>query len=257
MSRSISNVETRSFTFSGISLKYNDPHDIAAIIENFVLDVYKIGNIHKGDTVIDLGAGIGEFSVLTSKRVGKDGKVIAVEPSLEDYNTLLINLRENNCENVTPLNMAVSDRSETLPLEFKSRKFECKANSLFNILNDINIDSHRLKFMKMDIEGGERLVIPSSINIIKRLRFLAIEIHDGYSSDLVPLMQNLGFEFRRITRSEYLMSALWKTLSHPFESYQIFRAFKKSGEYPGFRKITNGIDISASNNLMVGLFTRL
>jgi len=35
--------------------------------------------------------------------------------------------------------------------------------------------------MKMDIEGGERRAIPSSIEIIEKLDFLAIEIHEGYA----------------------------------------------------------------------------
>ena len=117
--------------------------------------------------------------------------------------------------------------------------------------------NNKLKFIKMDIEGGERLVIPSSISTIKKLSFLAIEIHDRYSSDLVPLMRNLGFEFRRITQSEYLVAALRTALFHSFGSYRLFKAFKKTGEYPGVGKITNGIEISASNDLVVGVFTRL
>ena len=38
----------------------------------------------------------------------------------------------------------------------------------------------------MDIDGGERSVIPSSIDIIRKIDYLAIEIHDGFSSELLP-----------------------------------------------------------------------
>ena len=91
-------------------------------------------NIKKGDTVIDIGAGIGEFSVLASKLVGERGKVISIEPSPEDFDTLMVNLKTNKCHNVTPLNLAISDLPEKLKLEFKGKTFESNANSLENIL---------------------------------------------------------------------------------------------------------------------------
>lgn len=140
--------------FSGLTIQYNDPRDIAAIIENLVLDVYNRKKIHTGETVIDLGAGIGEFSITASKIVGPKGKVIAIEPSLDDFQTLLLNLNANNCRNVIPLNMAVSNRSEMLQLNFKGKTFGCKADSLGNILSELNIKTDAIKFMKMDIEGG-------------------------------------------------------------------------------------------------------
>ena len=60
--------------------------------------------------MVDIGAGIGEFALLASRRAGSKGKVIAIEPSPEDYATLLLNIRKNGCNNVIPLNVAVSDK---------------------------------------------------------------------------------------------------------------------------------------------------
>ena len=96
-----------------------------------MIDVYHVRNIKKGgDTVIDIGAGIGEFSVLASKLVGKNGKVISIEPSPEDFETLMVNLKTNMCHNVIPLNLAISDKPEKLKLEFKGKSFESNADSL-------------------------------------------------------------------------------------------------------------------------------
>lgn len=242
--------------FRGFTIHYNDPHDVAAIIESHVLDVYRIGNIHEGDAVIDIGAGIGEFSLLASKRTGKYGKVIAIEPSPNDYETLLCNLNENRCENVIPLNMGVSDKPEVLELKFKGRNFKCKADSLKNILTNSKIDQNPIEFMKMDIEGGERFVIPSSIDIVEKLSFLAMEIHNGYSSELIPLMRSKGFDFKRITKSKYILASLKTVMFHPFESEYLLKAFKRTGEYPGLRKMAKGIEISDSENLVVGIFTK-
>ena len=82
------------------------------------------------DSKIDIGAGIGEFSVLASKLVGERGKVISIEPSPEDFETLMVNLKTNMCHNVIPLNLAISDKPEKLKLEFKGKSFESNADSL-------------------------------------------------------------------------------------------------------------------------------
>lgn len=117
------------------------------------MDVYKSSNLRKGDTVIDIGASIGEFSVLASRIVGNNGKVISIEPSPDDFNTLLKNLKTNLCNNVMPLNLVISHKPEKIKLEFKGKTFESNADSLANILRTLNIDPERIRFMKMDIEG--------------------------------------------------------------------------------------------------------
>ena len=65
------------------NIYYNDEHDIAALIENNILDVYQTRNIRRGDTVLDVGAGIGEFSITASRLAGANGTVVAIEPSPE------------------------------------------------------------------------------------------------------------------------------------------------------------------------------
>ena len=107
------------------NIYYNHPHDIAAIIESYVLDVYESGNIHKGDIIIDIGAGIGEFSLLASELVGPRGKVVAIEPSPDDFVTLKKDLEANNCKNVIAVNKAVSDKKGSIELNFKGREFKC------------------------------------------------------------------------------------------------------------------------------------
>ena len=50
--------------------------------------MYRIEKIKRRSVVIDVGVGIGEFAVLASDKVGKEGKVIAIEPSSDDFKTL-------------------------------------------------------------------------------------------------------------------------------------------------------------------------
>lgn len=238
------------------TIYYNHPHDIAAIIENYILDVYNSGNIQRGNIVIDIGAGIGEFALLASKLVGPEGKVVAIEPSPDDFITLKKNLEANNCKNVIPINKAVSDKRSFVELSFKGREFKCDSDSLIGILDDHNINYNHIDFIKMDIEGGEKFVIPSSIELIKNVKFLAMEIHEGYYVSLVPFLKQFGFQFDRINKSKYIQNAISFSIAHPFQTLTLLKTFKSSGEYPGLMKISNGIEISNSNDLVVGTFSK-
>lgn len=240
--------------FGNFNLQYNDPHDLAAIIESYVLDVYRIQKIEKGSIVVDVGAGIGEFAVIASKKVGNEGKVIAIEPSPEDFRTLQYNIRQNKCNNVIPINSAVSNKREKLSLTFKGKNFESEADTLHNIIQSLNVPVNSIHYMKMDIEGAERFVIPLSIDIINNIDYLAIEIHDSFSKKLIPYMINHGFRFKRIERNEYILNAFKKAVLHPIDVYRLWKAFKSTRENPGLAKISSGIDISKSDELVVGLF---
>ena len=79
------------------------------LTETFIFDVYRTDLLKENDLVLDIGAGIGDFSVLASRHVGKNGKVIALEPDVERYGLLKLNIQKNNCQNVIPLNLGVAD----------------------------------------------------------------------------------------------------------------------------------------------------
>lgn len=66
-----------------------------------------------GMKVIDVGANIGVYSLLAQRRVEETGRVWAFEPSSESYRRLLRNLALNKCGCVQPVQMALSDRSDT------------------------------------------------------------------------------------------------------------------------------------------------
>lgn len=241
-------------TLWGIDIQYNHPHDMAAIIETHVLNVYHTELLKRGDTVLDLGAGIGEFALLASMKVGPKGKVIAIEPSPDDYETLLANIETNGCSNISPKNVAVANFMGELQLEFKGRTFRSACKPLRNILKEEKVE--RVDFCKMDIEGGERQVIPENVDTFSEVQHLSMEIHSGYQDELIPLMQRLGFNFNRVTRTSYIESALKFALRNPIEACVLMRLLKRAGEYPGVRKIVEGIDIERSSDLVVGTFSK-
>jgi FkbM family methyltransferase len=60
--------------------------------------------------VIDVGANIGYYTLLASKLVG-NGRVIAVEPELNNYNNLIKNITLNGYYNIQTINAAASDHT--------------------------------------------------------------------------------------------------------------------------------------------------
>ena len=55
---------------------------------------------------LDVGAHIGKYTVMVGRRLGKKGKVIAVEPDQDNFQALEANIRENQLQNVIALNVA-------------------------------------------------------------------------------------------------------------------------------------------------------
>ncbi len=238
---------------SRFKINYNDKHDLAGIVENYFFDVYNINNIKSINYVVDLGSGIGDFALLASK---KAEKVFAIEPNPKDYETLKENIKINNISNIIPINMAVSDKRQTLELRFKNDVFQTEAAPLKCILNQYGMGFKKLDFIKMDIEGYERYVIPDNMDIIKSLNYMAMEIHDNYFPELNSIMQKYGFTFYRVNRNKYIKNSIKRLILNPKSSLKVYKLMKKSGEYPGFSKILNGIEIAKSNELVIGVFKR-
>lgn len=68
----------------------------------------------RGDTVFDVGANIGYFSVLMADRVGPGGHVFAFEPSGRFYERLTKNVTVNGFSHVTAERIALSDDRSTM-----------------------------------------------------------------------------------------------------------------------------------------------
>src|SRR5215472_10419572 len=66
--------------------------------------------LRSGNCFLDIGANIGWFSVIGSRLVGDQGRVIAVEPDPYNLRLLKRSLRLNGCANVDVFPLALGDR---------------------------------------------------------------------------------------------------------------------------------------------------
>jgi FkbM family methyltransferase len=122
-----------------------------------------------GMTVMDIGANIGQFTLVAAARVGATGRVHAFEPTPELAAQILSNLELNGLENVYVNEVAVSEVAGRAILHF-SEPDDPGENSIVNlapcaralqvptITLDEYVASHgigRVDVIKMDIEGAE------------------------------------------------------------------------------------------------------
>ena len=87
--------------------------DFSAFYQVFVEKDYPnlVSKITPGDTLIDAGANIGIFTVISSILVGNTGRVLAVEPDPENLNILKKNIELNDLKNIEIINKALYNES--------------------------------------------------------------------------------------------------------------------------------------------------
>lgn len=147
--------------------------------------------IRPGDTVIDIGAHIGYYTLLFSSLVGPTGKVIAFEPSPYNFELLVKNLSINNKKNVDCFPYAVSDKegfTEFIlnPVNsgdcrgWKDPKWQ-EGSFIKVLVRMIALDqfldpASRIPFFKIDTQGEEIRVLRGMQKIIGNQNKTAIAI---------------------------------------------------------------------------------
>ncbi len=147
----------------------------------------------EGDTVIDIGAHIGRYTITSSKQVGSTGKVVAIEADPDNFQLLKRNIALNNLTNVLPLHYAVFSTRTRMKLyeQSASAKYnsimltrartmnyvEVNADTLDSILEQNRIN--QVNWIKIDVEGAEFEVLKGSTKTLSSNDIsLLVEIHN-------------------------------------------------------------------------------
>lgn len=145
-----------------------------------------------GDTVVAVGAGIGRETLLFSRLVGDRGRVVALEAHPRTYLRLASLCRANRLENVTPLQVAASDRDGTATISddehylqntmLTAHGIEVPARRLDSLATELGIT--QIDLLTMNIEGAERLAIRGLGQIIDSVRNVCISCHDFLADEV-------------------------------------------------------------------------
>lgn len=168
--------------------------------------------VKPGDVVLDVGANIGAHTVVLSQLVGDSGGVIAFEPERYNFYTLCGNLALNNIMNVVAFQQGVSNENGTIKVPYINSPHNTNYGCLeldadwskvaHYVVPCVKIDSiglERCDFIKMDVEGMERIALEGAVETIKKFKpVLYVEDdREDKSVELRRFIKELGYKIEQ------------------------------------------------------------
>lgn len=182
-------------------------------------------SIPKDGVIFDVGANVGHLSLPFAKKLVPKGKVFAYEPDPENFKQLTRNIKLNNFENITPIEVALQNNDTLSSTDFHIRrtidgdgnqnkglsslkniskftkhKITVKVSTLDKEVQLRNIT--RVDFIKIDVEGAEYLVLQGAKKILNNFKPI---IQYEYSNILDKLMNenNTSTTFEHLKKLGY------------------------------------------------------
>ena len=166
---------------------------------------------------LDIGANLGYFAFLESSRVGKTGKVIAVEPAPLTFELFKKNIKLQKYQNISSYNFAFSNKTGTIDFFIsnssnwsriigakdpyhgdKGKIIKVKCNTIDNFIEELELK--KLDLIRVDLEGYEFEIFEGAQKTLLELKpMLQIEIHRdfmGIEKSMIFLknMKDLGYD---------------------------------------------------------------
>jgi FkbM family methyltransferase len=167
--------------------------------------------VDQGATAIDIGANLGYYTCPLSDIVGRKGRVYAVEPVPVIFDVLKHNV--GNRKNVTLLNYALGEEEATIEMANDSvaaggyfgtgRNFVSDGDLLAEAIrftaqmrrgSELFANIGKIDFIKCDIEGYERVVMPELRALIERDHPTVLIETDGETRlRMVEMFAEMGY----------------------------------------------------------------
>jgi FkbM family methyltransferase len=177
-----------------------------------------------GQTVLDIGAHIGKYTLQFSRAVGSTGRVISVEPHPENYAMLLENLRLNDARNVRPVKCAVWNKPlyiglfigegsglHSLKVNHKHGTIQVQAKTVDDLLKELDVDW--VDWMKIDVEGAEADVLEGANRTIAKCKpKIVLEIRQFEVNQLksIAAAQDYGIvEIQSLSPTDPMWTGYW------------------------------------------------
>lgn len=201
---------------------------------------YLFSVLNKGDIFVDIGANVGLFSLIASRIVGDNGKVISFEPSPITFSRLVENIKLNDLKNIDTRNIGLSNVNDELTFYISKNGYDAWnsfAPSQDNKLEGAiqvsvstldaeleNIEKSKIKLIKMDVEGWEKFVLKGgsdffvNYNPIVMVEFTEENTFNaGYPvHDIYDIMKDFGYEWFTIKQGELISET--KRLYYPYNN---------------------------------------
>jgi FkbM family methyltransferase len=139
-------------------------------------------HLHGGDLFVDCGCHHGMVSMLASRWIGHEGRVVAFDGLPENIEIVRKNVSLNGIFNVESHNIAVGSKNGTVRFARASNGYITERSDNVVEVPIVTLDQffadRRLDFLKVDVEGHELEVMKGARRIIRDLvPALNIEVH--------------------------------------------------------------------------------
>jgi FkbM family methyltransferase len=218
-----------------------DKEDLATY-ENAIFQLFRP---KQKDNFIDVGAHIGRYSIMASKRIGSSDRVIAIEAHPDTFELLKKNIKLNALHNVTTINSVVTSQKGKVKLYLPGQDsgftvyntiminrakptenfLEVEANTLDNILDENNIQ--RVNYLKIDVEGAELEVLKGAVNTLSSNKDLTLLIEVHGDANYKPILEIFEeYKFQIIYENKYYPSndrhIIAKKIPYEVQQYHSF-----------------------------------
>jgi FkbM family methyltransferase len=178
--------------------------DLSVINETAFLNPYLSNgfvSLASDSVVVDIGANVGDFAIQAA-RLCPDGRVIAVEPACSAGGMIEQQARLNGVSNVGWIRAAIgasdsptASRRPGNPYARSDADLQCPTMTLDRLAAEHHLD--RIDLLKLDCEGAEWEILPSSEHLLPKVRQICMEYHsegDWTGEKLAEWLKTLGFE---------------------------------------------------------------
>jgi FkbM family methyltransferase len=166
--------------------------------------------IRPGDTVIDVGANVGHYTVRLARIVGSTGRVIAFEPVPHTFAMLVENLESAALGHVTFVNAAATREPARLKFDvpqwewgglnyYQSRVSDAGTTEVVGLPVDAVLPPGKVTFVKVDVEGHELACLHGCRRLLERDHpMLMVE---GDETAVRDFLAGFGYTGRRLDGS--------------------------------------------------------
>lgn len=186
-------------------------------------------NIKKGDTILDIGAHIGYYTLIAANLVGRKGKVYAFEPDPKNFKLLEKNVKENKYKNVILVNKAVTRSNGKIKLFLsKENTGDHRIYSSDDQRENISIESIylddffknqniKINLIKMDIQGAELEALKGGVKTLKKNPNVKIftefwpsglKLNQGSAEEYLKLLASFSLNFYKINEEKEKLTAV-------------------------------------------------
>ena len=174
--------------------------------EKKIYDVGKYYEFSEGDIVLEIGAYIGMYAIKIAQKVGKKGRIIAIEAMKNNFEILQKNIKSNKAENIIAINKAIWHEQGILHFYATTKQvnsavkdflkdektIDVESETIDNIVKNNNLK--KVDFIRIQVNGAEKKVLLGMEETFKLKPKLMVTALHTNKNEIANFLQAKGYK---------------------------------------------------------------